>query len=221
MEKPADRLEIALKQALPADHGALVDHVAAAPSDAGTVELVVARPATGERLVLDRGELRPGIGLVGDNYLERGSSKPGGGPAHPLAELNLMTARALQAVAGAARDLVKGDACFDQRVLGRLDGATVAVQQHVSGTARPRQAMHVAESAPAFLDVGFEQERHLTKSCCPFLPCRGQFAEPAVTSANPVGASCPCEIIGQREIAGQMTDGEQCGRGVEVLRRQS
>ena len=54
--------------------------------------------------MLDRGELRPGIGLVGDNYLERGSSKPGGGPAHPLAELNLMTARALQAVAGADRE---------------------------------------------------------------------------------------------------------------------
>ena len=83
---------------------ALVDHVAAAPSDAGTVELVVARPATGERLVLDVGELRPGVGLIGDNYLERGSSKPGGGPADPLAELNVMSARALDAVAGADRE---------------------------------------------------------------------------------------------------------------------
>ena len=83
---------------------ALVDHVAAAPSEIGTVELVVARPATGARLVLDVGELRPGVGLVGDNYLERGSSKPGGGPADPLAELNLMSARALEAVAGADRE---------------------------------------------------------------------------------------------------------------------
>jgi len=83
---------------------ALVDHVAAAPSEIGTVELVVARPAIGERLVLDGGELRPGVGLVGDNYLERGSSKPGGGPADPLAELNLMSARALQAVSGGDRE---------------------------------------------------------------------------------------------------------------------
>ncbi len=82
----------------------LVEHIASAPSEVGTVELVVARPAKGERLVLDGGELRPGIGLVGDNYLERGSSKPGGGPADPLAELNLMSARALEAVAGADRE---------------------------------------------------------------------------------------------------------------------
>lgn len=84
-------------------HETLIERVSSAPSDVGTVELVVARPARGERLVLEIAELRPGIGLVGDNYLERGSSKPGGGPADPLAELNLMSARALEAVAGQDR----------------------------------------------------------------------------------------------------------------------
>lgn len=83
---------------------AQIVHVAAAPSDVGRVQLVVARPAKGERIVLESAELRPGIGLVGDNYLERGSSRPGGGPADPLAELNLMSARSLEAVAGADRD---------------------------------------------------------------------------------------------------------------------
>jgi hypothetical protein len=83
---------------------ARIGHVATAPSDIGTVELVVARPAKGERVVLESAELRLGIGLVGDNYLERGSSKPGGGAADPLGELNLMSARALEAVAGANRD---------------------------------------------------------------------------------------------------------------------
>ena len=81
----------------------LIDRIASAPSDVGTVELVVARPTRGERLVLETAELRPGIGLVGDNYLERGSSRPGGGPADPLAELNVMSARALEAVAGQDR----------------------------------------------------------------------------------------------------------------------
>ena len=86
-----------------ADLDAAIDHVADAPSEIGTVELIVARPAKGERTVLAVGELRPGIGLVGDNYLERGSSRPEGGPADPLGELNLMSARALAAVAGPDR----------------------------------------------------------------------------------------------------------------------
>ncbi len=50
-----------------ADLDAAIDHVADAPSEIGTVELIVARPAKGERTVLASGELRPGIGLVGDN----------------------------------------------------------------------------------------------------------------------------------------------------------
>jgi MOSC domain-containing protein YiiM len=83
---------------------ARIPDIAAAPSDVGTVELLVARPAAGERLVVEVAELRPGVGLVGDNYLARGSSKPPGGPADPLAELNLMSARALAAVAGPDRD---------------------------------------------------------------------------------------------------------------------
>jgi hypothetical protein len=82
---------------------AAIDDVAAAPCDAGTVELLVARPAVGERLVLDTAELRPGIGLVGDNYLERGSPRTDDGRADPLAELNVMSARALAAVAGPDR----------------------------------------------------------------------------------------------------------------------
>jgi MOSC domain-containing protein YiiM len=90
--------------ATPGHLEARIDDVAGAPADVGRVELVVARPARGERLVLESGELRPGIGLVGDNYLERGSSKPEGGPADPLAELNVMSARALAAVAGDDRE---------------------------------------------------------------------------------------------------------------------
>jgi MOSC domain-containing protein YiiM len=82
---------------------ARIERVASAPSDVGSVELVVARPDKGQRLVLESAELRPGVGLVGDNYLERGSSRPEGGPADPLAELNVMSARALEAVAGEDR----------------------------------------------------------------------------------------------------------------------
>ncbi len=81
-----------------------LDHVAAAPTDVGTVELVVCRPALGKREVLSRATIEPGIGLVGDNYVARGSKSTPDRRAHPLAELNLMSARALEAVAGPDRD---------------------------------------------------------------------------------------------------------------------
>jgi hypothetical protein len=74
--------------------------IEAAPREVGTVELIVRRPSNGEREVLDRGRLEPGVGLVGDNYVTRGSRETDDGRAHPLAELNLMGARALAAVAG-------------------------------------------------------------------------------------------------------------------------
>ena len=77
-----------------------IDHVAAAPADLGTVELIVCRPDLGVRLVLDAAELRPGVGLVGDNYLIRGDRRTPDGAADPLGELNIMSARSLRAVAG-------------------------------------------------------------------------------------------------------------------------
>lgn len=77
-----------------------IDEVLAAPRLAGTIELVVARPATGERLILGEAELVPGRGLVGDNYVERGDGKTPDGRADPLSELNIMSVRALRAVAG-------------------------------------------------------------------------------------------------------------------------
>lgn len=80
-----------------------IDRVATSPSDVGTLELLVCRPAVGERLVLEAGELVPGRGLVGDNYVERGSSRTPDGGADPLAELNLMAQRSLEAIAGVDR----------------------------------------------------------------------------------------------------------------------
>jgi hypothetical protein len=80
-----------------------IEAVTAAPSETGTIELIVARPAIGERDVRDSADLTPGVGLVGDNYLERGSTRTADGRADPLAELNVMSARALEAVAGPDR----------------------------------------------------------------------------------------------------------------------
>jgi MOSC domain-containing protein YiiM len=71
-----------------------LEHVRAAPADEGVVELIVRRPAVGERELLEIGELDVELGLVGDTWSVRGS-RP-----NPKAQLTLMNARAAALFAG-------------------------------------------------------------------------------------------------------------------------
>jgi MOSC domain-containing protein YiiM len=71
-------------------------HVLDSPSDLGTVELVVRRPAEGEREILDEGTL-DFPGLVGDRHTLRGDT-------HAGTEITLMNARVVDLVAGGDRD---------------------------------------------------------------------------------------------------------------------
>jgi hypothetical protein len=105
------------------------------PTDLGTVEMVVCRPAVGERRVLERGELVVGEGLAGDNYVARGSGSTPDGAAHPEAQLNLMNSRAVDAVAGGVRDRwpLAGDQLFVDIDLS-LDNAPAGTRFEV-GTA--------------------------------------------------------------------------------------
>jgi hypothetical protein len=80
-----------------------IEWVAAAPSDAGTVEMVVRRPDVGAREVVETGELRPGSGLIGDGFPTRWNSRSPDGVPDPLGELNIMSSRSLDAVAAGDR----------------------------------------------------------------------------------------------------------------------
>ncbi|MFN8099836.1 MAG: hypothetical protein U0Q21_16280 [Dermatophilaceae bacterium] len=60
----------------------------AAPKDSGTLELVVRRPARGEREVLDVGRLDAAYGLEGDNWRDRAGDAP-----DPDTQLNIMSHR--------------------------------------------------------------------------------------------------------------------------------
>lgn len=70
------------------------------PSDGGTLDLIVARPAVDKRVVLDIADLDIDVGLVGDNWLERGSRSRPDGSAEPEAQLNIMNIRAARLIAG-------------------------------------------------------------------------------------------------------------------------
>jgi hypothetical protein len=77
-----------------------LDEVRGSPKDAGSIELIVRRPATEEREVLAEADLDPGEGLVGDGWRTRGSKATADGSAHPDMQLTLMNARAAALLAG-------------------------------------------------------------------------------------------------------------------------
>jgi len=87
--------------------------VFASPADEGRVELIVRRPAEGERETLDEGKLDLTEGLVGDNWLERGSTSMPDGSANPKAQLTVMNARVAALVAGSSERVpLAGDQLF-------------------------------------------------------------------------------------------------------------
>lgn len=76
------------------DFSAHLPHVQAAPVDDGPVELVVRRPAEGEREVLEVAELDLQLGLVGDRWAMRDHSTP----SYLLAQLTLINTRVLSVI---------------------------------------------------------------------------------------------------------------------------
>jgi hypothetical protein len=71
-----------------------LDQVRQSPSDNGTVELIVRRPAVDEREQLAEATLDVVSGLIGDTWQVRGSSHTADGSAHPDMQLNVMNSRA-------------------------------------------------------------------------------------------------------------------------------
>jgi hypothetical protein len=78
---------------------AALDHLRAAPTEAGPVTLVVRRPERLAREVLDQGVLDTEAGLVGDNWLSRATSRAVDEGRHPEAMLTLMSARMIALLA--------------------------------------------------------------------------------------------------------------------------
>ena len=58
-----------------------LEHILGAPTATGTVEMIVRRPQVDAREVLEEGELDLAVGLVGDNWLQKGYKKTADGSA--------------------------------------------------------------------------------------------------------------------------------------------
>lgn len=70
------------------------------PKDTGVLELIVRRPKVNGREVVEEGMLDIENGLVGDNWLTRGSSRMDNGLGHPEMQLNVMNYRFAELIAG-------------------------------------------------------------------------------------------------------------------------
>jgi hypothetical protein len=77
----------------------LLDHILAAPTGTGRLEMIVRRPTDGEREIVENGQLSLDEGLVGDNWRTRGNAYTEDGAADPQAQITLMNSRATEAVA--------------------------------------------------------------------------------------------------------------------------
>lgn len=76
-----------------------LDHLRGAPADVGRVELVLRRPAEGERELLEAAELTPEDGVVGDRWSHGRKDRP----PNPETQLTLMSARAAELVSAGQR----------------------------------------------------------------------------------------------------------------------
>lgn len=90
-----------------------LDEIRRAPQDAGRLEMISRRPDMGEREVLTEAQLDVAQGLVGDNWLIRGSSSTPDGAANPGAQLTLMNVRVADLVAqDPTRRILAGDQLY-------------------------------------------------------------------------------------------------------------
>ena len=76
-----------------------IEEIRRSPKDEGVLQLIVRRPATLEREMIQEGQLDPAEGLVGDNWRTRGSKLTPDGSAHPEMQLTLMNARTIALLA--------------------------------------------------------------------------------------------------------------------------
>ncbi len=110
---------------------AALDHLRQAPKDEGVIELIVRRPEEDLREVLDEAELDINLGLIGDNWIVRGSSKTPDGSAHPEMQINIMNSRVTALVAQEReRWPLAGDQLYIDMDLGRENlpaGSRIAV----------------------------------------------------------------------------------------------
>jgi hypothetical protein len=123
-----------------------LDRIRQSPTDHGTLELIVSRPAVDARQVLAVGQLDLLTGLIGDTWSERHSSSTPDGLPDPDAQLTIINVRAIAVVSGVSepdRWAMAGDQLFvdlDLSEAGLPAGTLLGVGEAViEVTAKPHR----------------------------------------------------------------------------------
>jgi MOSC domain-containing protein YiiM len=143
-----------------------LDHIRQSPTERGTLELIVSRPAANVREVLEAGQLDLVTGLIGDTWNVRPSTSTPDGSPHPDGQLTLMNARAIAIVSGTSepeRWALAGDQLYvdlDLSEAGLPAGARLGIGEAViEVTSKPHRgcakfAARFGSDALRFVNTG-------------------------------------------------------------------
>ncbi len=146
-----------------------LDFIAESPRNAGRLEAIVRRPGVDDREELDEATLDEHTGLVGDNWIVRGSSLTSDRSPHPEMQLTLMNSRVIALLAQSReRWALAGDQFYVDLDLGLANlppGARLQIGEAVvEVTAQPHLGCAKFASRfgrDALLFVNAQERRHL------------------------------------------------------------
>ena len=79
---------------------AALDEITASPKDRGTVEMIVIRPSSGERVELPEADLSLARGVAGDHWEKGCWRTTDDGKPHPDVQICIMSSRCIDVIAG-------------------------------------------------------------------------------------------------------------------------
>jgi len=147
-------------------------HIQESPKDRGTLDLVVRRPATDAREIVDVADLSLDEGVVGDTWNQRGSRRTDDGSPHPDMQLNIINARLSRLIGGANDEdrALAGDQLhvdLDVSETNLPPGTRLAVGDAVievtdqPHTGCPKFAARFGKTALRFVNVGIGKQLRL------------------------------------------------------------
>lgn len=152
-----------------------LDHILQSPKDEGALELIVRRPAIGQREAVTAGRLDVEQGLVGDNWLARGNWRIAGGAADPDMQLNIMNSRVVSLLADdPARRELAGDQLYldlDMSYDNLPPGTQLGIGDAVIEVTEPphtgckKFAERFGKDAVVFVNSGFGKKRNFRGIC--------------------------------------------------------